>query len=76
MTLSDIEPNQTCKLLSIDQSCGSELHDFFYKFGLFPGVDIKVLHKRKVPMQIKIGIGNVFYLRRDEAKQIRVENAH
>ena len=71
-----MEQNQSCKVISIDQSCDGELLDFFYKFGLFPGVDIKVLHKRKVPMQIKIGVGNVFYLRRDEAKQIRVENAY
>lgn len=73
MSLDKVKINESCKVVSIDNSCSTEVLNSFYQLGLFPGVQIKMLHKRKTPMQIRIGHSSLCSIRRNEARFIEVE---
>jgi Fe2+ transport system protein FeoA len=72
MSLDKIKTNQSCSVVSIN-SCSDELRSSFYQLGVFPGVKIRMLHKRKSPLQIRVGHSSLCSIRRNEAKFIEVK---
>jgi Fe2+ transport system protein FeoA len=68
MGLDRIKTNQAYKIASIDKNCGEDILNNFYKLGFFPGVRVEVLHKRKIHMQVRVGLGSLYLLRNWEAK--------
>ena len=73
MSLDEVKINESCKVVSIDSSCNVDIRDSFYKLGVFPGVQIKMIHKRRSPLQIRVGPSCLCSIRRYEAELIEVE---
>jgi len=55
MRLSSANVNINFKVVSIDEACSDEVVNSFFALGLFPGVRVTVLHKRKFLMQVRLG---------------------
>ena len=55
MRLSNANVHIPLKVAYIDETCSEEVINSFFALGLFPGVRIRVLHKRKFLMQVRLG---------------------
>jgi len=72
MSLDKLKTNESCRVVAINP-CEAEMLNSFYQLGVFPGVKIRMLHKRKSPLQIRVGHSSLCSIRRNEAKFIEVE---
>jgi Fe2+ transport system protein FeoA len=72
MSLDKLKTNESCRVVAINH-CGEDMLNSFYQLGVFPGVKIRMLHKRKSPLQIRVGHASLCSIRRNEAKLIEVE---
>ena len=71
MSLDKVKTNESCRVVAINP-CSEEMQNSFYRLGVFPGVQIKMLHKPKSPLQIRVGPSSLCSIRRYEAKLIEV----
>ena len=55
MRLNSVKVNKNFKVVYIDEACSDEIINSFFALGLFPGVRVAVLHKRKFIMQVRLG---------------------
>ena len=73
MTLAEVLPNGTCRIVSAADE-NREFQSRLYALGLYPGVEVKVLHIAPMgdPLQIKVG-HTLLSIRKQEASMVSVE---
>ena len=74
MTLAEIAPNSSCRIVTAADS-HSDLQSRFYALGLFPGADVEVLRYAPAgdPIQVKVGGSTLLSIRKQEALLVNVE---
>ncbi len=73
MTLAELYPPSRCRIVNAAGS-DPDLQTRLYALGLFPGVELEVLHQAPLgdPMQIRLGT-SLLSVRRHDAALIDVE---
>ncbi len=73
MTLAELYPPSRCRIVNAAAS-DPDLQTRLYALGLFPGVELEVLHQAPLgdPMQIRLGTA-LLSVRRRDAEFIEIE---
>lgn len=73
MTLAEVLPDGTCRIVSAAEE-NREFQSRLYALGMYPGVEVEVLHVAPLgdPLQVKVG-HTLLSIRKQEAGMIIVE---
>ena len=74
MTLDEVAPKSRCRIISTADDY-REFQSRLYALGLYPGVQVEVLHVAPFgdPLQVKVG-HTLLSIRKQEARLVFVEN--